>query len=119
MLLVFASCSMYSYGQKIPVYPIPSSQVPVNGNAIFSQDIQGTAITPTEGKKEIKVQVNSVAGLPNCQATVWIYTLDRTTILGPYIVNCGETLTVEIDDREWGVLVESENDILVDVWTSP
>jgi hypothetical protein len=30
----------------------------------------------------------------------------------------GETLTVEIDSREWGVLVQSEDHITVDVWIS-
>jgi len=36
--------------------------------------------------------------------------------LGPYLVQCGETLTVEIDEREWGVLVETGSETLVDVW---
>ncbi len=39
-------------------------------------------------------------------------------ILGPYIMHGGETLMVEIDSREWGVIVQSEDHITVDVWIS-
>jgi len=49
-------------------------------------------------------------------ATVWIYSLDGLDILGPYYLACGNTLEVEIDDREWGALVESDMDINVSVW---
>ena len=49
-------------------------------------------------------------------ATVWIYSIDGLDILGPYYVTCGNTLEVEIDDREWGALVESDMDINVSVW---
>jgi hypothetical protein len=61
---------------------------------------------------------SSSVGYTNCEATVWVYNLDQNTVLGPYTVNCGETLTVEIDEREWGVLVESEEGVIVDVWYS-
>ena len=119
MFLVFAPCSMHSYGQRVPVYPIPSFQVPVEGNAIFRENGNPANPIPTEEKREIKVHVTTSDGSQNCQATVWVYSLDHTSILGPYIVDCGETLTVEVDDRSWGVLVESENETIADVWTSP
>jgi len=37
-------------------------------------------------------------------------------VLGPYTVYAGETLDVEIDEREWGVLVQTTYEIQVDVW---
>lgn len=61
------------------------------------------------------VVVTSV-GTKSCTATVWVYSLDQTTVLGPYTVTCGQTLSVPIDERQWGVLVESEEEVIVDVW---
>jgi hypothetical protein len=37
-------------------------------------------------------------------------------VLGPYTLTCDETLSVPIDDREWEVLVYSEDDVIVDIW---
>jgi len=47
---------------------------------------------------------------------VWVFTIDQTTILGPFYLGCDQILEVPIDDRAWGVLIESEDEILVDVW---
>jgi hypothetical protein len=69
-------------------------------------------------KREVNVHIRSAISDPNCQAMVWVYSLDQTTVLGPFTVNCGETLTIAIDDGEWGVLVESDEEIIVDVWFS-
>lgn len=104
------------YGQTIPVYPIPSANVKVNGNAIFQENYTNLHPKQTRERREVHVRITSASGSHQCQAMVWVYSLDHTTLLGPFIVNCGETLTVEIDEREWGVLVESEEDVIVDVW---
>jgi hypothetical protein len=45
-----------------------------------------------------------------------VYSLDGETVYGPFTVYSGETLRVEIDDRECGVYVESNEDVIVDVW---
>jgi hypothetical protein len=103
-----------SYPQPIPVYPIPSYDVTVNGYANFRQDYSSMNTDQREAKREVNVQIKS--GTHSCQATVWVYTLDRTTVLGPYTVYCDNTLTVDIDENEWGVLVQSEEDVLVSVW---
>jgi hypothetical protein len=66
----------------------------------------------------IKVQCVGGKNLGTCQATVCVYSLDGQTILGPYTVYGGEILSVPIDDREWGVYVESDDEITVDVWIS-
>jgi hypothetical protein len=104
------------YSQQIPVYPIPSYNVPINGYANF-KDLFSPPPGNSKGKREFNIHVKSANGpVQNCQATAWIYTLDYTTVLGPFTIECGETLTVPIDEREWGSLVESEDNIMVDVW---
>jgi hypothetical protein len=105
-----------SFAQKLPTYPIPSYNVTVDSLANFRELTNSETSDVCDGKREINVQVKPKGGTGLCSATVWIYSIDQSTILGPYMVSCGSTLTIEIDDREWGVLVESEDEVLVDVW---
>ena len=51
-------------------------------------------------------------------AGVEVYSLDGFDVLGPYIVYARDTLTVEIDEREWGVMIWPAFNIEVDVWVS-
>lgn len=115
IFLVFLLSCYNSYAQNIPVYPIPSYDVTVTGYANFKDNLH-VQKNPVKARRDIHVQVRSGTESLNCQATVWIYSLDQTTVLGPYTVTCGQTLTVSIDERQWGVLVESEEAVIVDVW---
>jgi hypothetical protein len=60
--------------------------------------------------------VVKVKGSSSSVATVWVYSLDLQDIIGPYTVYGGETIYVDIDEREWGVIVQSEDHVEVDVW---
>ena len=116
-LFVFFSITLMS--QTGPNYPIPSYNVPIDsGYALFQECGNIVSIDKTREKRDIYVtNILRVTGISDCRSQVWIYSLDGLDILGPYAVLCGETLTVEIDERDWGVLVETDSDILVDVWT--
>lgn len=94
--------------------PIPSYNVAVNHVADF-QEMGRTGVTSIDTRGE-RVMVVAVSGLSSSIAIIWVYSLDKQTTLGPYYVHGGERLYVEIDEREWGVLVESEDHITVDVW---
>jgi hypothetical protein len=118
ILILFAGITQ-GYSQTLPTYPIPSFNVVVNGDALFRENAHSLNSPPAREKRDVNVEVKSASGSMNCQATVWVYSLDHTTVLGPYTVNCGATLTVGIDEREWGVLVESDDDIIVDIWIFP
>jgi hypothetical protein len=115
IFLVFLFSGFNSYSQSIPVYPIPSYNVAVNGYANFKNNLQSLK-NPVRAKQELDIQIRSGSGTHNCTATVWVYSLDQTTVLGPYTATCGQTLSVPIDERQWGVLVESEEEVIVDVW---
>lgn len=99
-------------------YPIPSFNIPVDsGYARFQENIHPINADAPLGKRDAHVIITSRGPeTSGCQAQVWLYSLDGLDILGPYTVMCGETLTVEIDERAWGVLVQTEYDVLVDVW---
>jgi hypothetical protein len=106
------------FGQNIPSYPIPSYNVPVIGTVNFSNGtIQTDSCNLTDEKRDVNIHLQSASiEDPGCGAEIWVYSLDQTTILGPYEMICGETLVVQVDEREWGVLVESEQMVTVDVW---
>ncbi len=101
-------------GQVVKIYPIPSYNVLVESSAIFQE------MLPSFNKAKREIKIHIIPSLKSdsipCFAEVTIYSLDHQTVLGPYTVNCGETLSVEIDDREWGVSVTSNTPVDVSVW---
>jgi hypothetical protein len=118
VLLITVFGFLQGFSQSIPTYPIPSYNIRVIDNANFQENYRDCNSDKKREKREVNVHIRSAISDPNCQATVWVYSLDQTTVLGPFTVDCGETLTVAIDDGEWGVLVESDEEIIVDVWFS-
>jgi hypothetical protein len=110
-------CLQGTFAQTNRPWPIPSFNIPVFGRALFQENIHPSNDN-TEGRRRLHIEVSSQKTpdtLTN-PVTVWIYSLDHTTILGPYSINYGVTLTVDIDDREWGVMVESSVTVIVSVW---
>lgn len=100
-------------GQTHIPYPIPSSNILVETSAVFQESTPSNC----DGKRIIHVHINAQPKNDSfiCSANVTIYSLDHQSILGPYIVDCGETLSVDIDDREWGVLVKTTTPVEVSV----
>lgn len=108
---------IHGYGQGLQVYPIPSYNVDVNGFANFRETTQFQALVQPAEKRVLDVQVKTVSGSNDCQATIWVYTLDNSILLGPYTVYCNQPYQVAIDPSElWGVLVDMDEDLLVSVW---
>lgn len=103
--------------QTVRPWPIPSYNIPVLGMALF-QENHPASVGNTEGKRRIHIQVSSQKTPDTLahSATVWVYSLDHATLYGPYTVFVGTTLTVDIDDREWGVMVEADEPLVISVW---
>ena len=94
--------------------PIPSYNTPVNHVANFQELVNSPDLKSTsKGQRVLQVKVK---GSSAAKATIWVYSHDNQDILGPFIVYGGETISVSIDDRLWGVIVHSDSDIDVDVW---
>ena len=100
-------------------YPIPSYDVPVFPSATFSQGLATPLqqrYAPMEKRRlGIHVSQNITDSVSNT-VTIYVYSLDGQTILGPYYLTGNETIYVDIDDRLWGVMVESEFKVRVSVW---
>jgi hypothetical protein len=111
LLVICAASFLPVHGQ----HPIPSYATSVNGRALFVSDSSFM-----DGKTTIKIKriCSMSGGVPESPdpVAVWVFTIDQTTILGPFYLGCDQVLEVPIDDREWGVLVESDDEVIVDVW---
>ena len=107
-------CQLSVSAQITRPYPIPSFNVLVDPSAVF----QETTNSSFKGKRNIKIHVSSPQNndTSSCFANVMVYSLDMQDALGPFHVDCGETLTVPIDEREWGVYVLSDTPVIVSVW---
>ena len=116
--IIFLAAAVFN--QSFAVKPIPSYNVKVNNTANFQEQTSGSQLytPPTEGKRQMNVETTCSRGVNNgfCSAMIWIYRLDYQKILGPYYVNGGETLTVNIDDNPWGVFVMTNDQLIVSVW---
>ena len=101
-------------GQNHKPHVIPSFIVLVETSALF----QETTPSNSDGKRVIHVHINAPqqSDTVTCYANVLIYSLNHQSVLGPYRVLCGETLSVEIDNREWGVSITTNNSVLSSVW---
>lgn len=96
--------------------PIPSYNVPVLGNALF---VESPPQLPA-GKARRVLNTSATCSKTGAEnqdyTTIYVATVDQQTVLGPYTLYCGQTLSVEIDDRQWGVLVTTPTEILISVW---
>ena len=102
-------------------YPIPSYNIPVFPRANFTEE----SITPAMFKKMapmekvrfgIQATQSQPDSIPNI-TTVYVYRLDKSIILGPFYITGSNTLYVDIDSQQWGVLVSSLYPEDVSVWT--
>jgi hypothetical protein len=118
-ILLFFICFIGITLNNFAQYPIPSYNVPVFPKATFKQSVITPALQKEApmAKRIIVIHVDQM--MPDSGTnvvTVYVYSLDGTTILGPYYMTGSGTLYVEIDDRDWGVLVESQEKVNVSVW---
>jgi hypothetical protein len=68
-------------------------------------------------KRRLGIHVSQlIADTVSNSVIIYVYSLDGQTILGPFYLTGNETIYVDIDDRLWGVLVESESKVKVSVW---
>ncbi len=108
LLLSAAFCP--AWGQN----PIPSFDVPVYPSATFMESSPNTYVPDQVLEKRVIHVV--VSGATSSMAIVYIYSLDSVTVYGPYNLYGGQSVQEEIDEREWGVSVTSEDEMYVDVW---
>ena len=115
LCVAFVSPYNSSFAQSSKPYPIPSYNILVNGIANFQESML-TCIDMVRGKSTANVRTICNKSLISSNITVYVYSLDGLDCYGPFFMSGGQTLTVEIDDRVWGVAIQSVCDVPVDVW---
>jgi hypothetical protein len=101
--------------------PIPSYNILVTDKAYFQED---NASLNTNGLIYAKRQVTvSNDGTPatdgptgGSSLVVYIYRLDNSIVLGPFVISERQTITATIDENLWGVYAEAYSPTLISVW---
>ena len=119
MLVLFLCASFASlqnvFSQTNKIHPIPSFNVLVNDHVYFQESYSSDSIQ-IAGKRSLGLTQHYYSSILKCDITFFVYSLDGLDYHGPYYLPSGQTIAVEIDNREWGVAVQSECDVQVDVW---
>jgi len=115
VLGVFFASTATVYSQTLKPYPIPSYNVIVNGLASF-QEFQNGGTIPMDKKKTIRVATTCHLPASTFDMIIYAYSLDRQDRMGPYYITAGQDLSIAVDDRNWGLLIKSESEAVVDVW---
>jgi len=103
--------------------PIPSRHARIYHMGNFREHHYGNEHRPNQlksnrEKRDMQIQVSSSGGTPRSSAIIYVYSADYQDVLGPFIVNSGESITIPVDDREWGAFIMSDDHVYVDVWSS-
>jgi hypothetical protein len=113
-----------TFKAKYQNYSIPAYDVPVTQNTTFQEPISIFKEKQNGDRERIKahcdVETQTPPNSPNAViAVVQFFSLDGQDVYGPYNVYEGETLDVEVDEREWGlnviqVMENSEMSVWID-----
>jgi hypothetical protein len=100
-------------------HPIPSYNVQVTNRANFQEMTQNNS--QAKEKRIMNIQTNSVTmnSASGSVSVVFVYKLNGHKRLGPYYLECGDQLSVEIDNSKWGVVMELQSPwdpVLASVW---
>jgi hypothetical protein len=100
--------------------PIPSFNIPISEKTYFLEDHSG--FTNSGNNQDEKRDMNISNGSGNSDnfgtstIVIYIYRLDNKKASGPYRVAYGQTISIPIDNQEWGVTMDPTSPTLVSVW---
>jgi hypothetical protein len=119
-VVVFILVLLLSTGAHLQASkPIPSYKQPVSRLANFTEKHHNNDSKSDPKGKRYMVVVAQVAGPSREPVVIWVYSLDGQDISGPFMIIDSGEITVPIDNRLWGVLVECEEKTVVSVYTQP
>ncbi|MCX6249258.1 MAG: hypothetical protein NTX61_00745 [Bacteroidetes bacterium] len=120
-LLVLALLIILGGLQVKAVKPIPTYNLPLQNVANFQEkhnnkDNDNGVKLGVKYKRDLDVRTTVTPPGHKPIIFVWVYSLDMRDILGPFIMVGDDFLTVEIDEREWGVITMCSEKVYVSVW---
>jgi hypothetical protein len=102
--------------------PIPSYNILVTDKAYFQEDNSSlNSNGPIDGKRQVHVSNEGSPAtngpiIDGSSIVVYIYRLDNSIVLGPFVISETQTITVPIDGSSWGVYAEPNSPTLISVW---
>ena len=102
---MFFVVSIFFSANVFAQFPISSYDTPVNPQTYFTMS---HASNPAMSAEKRKMNVNTTD--PDTAPTVGyvtfvVYSLDMQTFKGPYTIEVGSSKTIDIDERQWGLVV--------------
>jgi hypothetical protein len=118
LTLLIALIFIIGTARTYAVNPIPSFNTKITYRANF-QELKGG--NNNKEKRQMNVETTSSATPEMSQGTaiVYVYKLVGNEYLGPFYLDPGEVLTVDIDNSKWGVVMELEKpgtELYANVW---
>jgi len=119
-IFVFFIVVILSAGTQLEASrPIPSYKDAVSKTANYKEKQHNEDLkTDPKGKRSMIIVAN-VVGPAKTPITIWVYSLEGHTVLGPFVIYGDGELTVPIDNRPWGVVVQCDGKVVISVWTVP
>ncbi len=103
---VFFAVSIFFSANVFAQFPIASYDTPVTAGTYFTMS---HASAPAMSAEKIKMNINTTDPGTNSPTATFVtfvvYTLDMQTFKGPYTLQIGSSKTIEIDERQWGLVV--------------
>ncbi len=99
--------------------PIPSYNVVVSNSAYFQEESSTPGCySPSDERRDMNISNDTPGNGPigSGGIIVYVYRLDQSIVLGPFLVHAGETFSVKIDGYPWGVITQTTEPTLVSVW---
>ena len=113
VLLYFTSLAA-AHAQVIN--PIPSYNYQMTASQALFGEIR---VSNGKEKRDMDVEISTAShGSTPIFAKVWVVKKNGNIVKGPFIIYPGEPLSVPIDNGKWGVVVNCDWAVLVDVWTN-
>lgn len=116
-LVMILAGSIPLFAANINVQPIPSFNVPVNGQQAFVMPLNTLNPPSFKGKRSVAVK-STVAGVsaPTGPIQITAVCVQTKEIRGPYYQYPGDITFIPIDDNDWGVNVNCQFFINVSIW---
>ncbi len=119
LISVFFAVALFFSANVFAQYPISSYDTPTEQGTYFTMTHGTTSPTMSAEKRKVNIETSdpgtSSAG---SSVTIVVYSLDLQDYQGPFTIEVGTSKSIDIDDRDWGVVViEQTGKCLMSVYT--
>ena len=115
-LILFSFFCFMGIFSAFAQFPIPSYNAVVDNRATFTEQTPCLkSIINTDSQRALNVK-RKPSKTPGDDVAFYVCSLDGQTVLGPYNIAPNQTISIDIDDREWGIVVFTSVEVVLDVW---